>query len=62
MLNTYEVTFSIVNTNPDGTDYMSSDSSYITTRVQCVMPQQAEAMIKGQYGPKTWVHSCYPVH
>jgi hypothetical protein len=46
----YEVTFSVGN---------SSDTRYLTTQVSAFTPQQAESMIRAQYGSECEVHSCY---
>lgn len=54
-MHTYEVCFSLL--NEDGSS--TTNSSYLTTYVQANMPQQAEAMIMGQYGRNCQIHSCY---
>lgn len=51
----FEVTFSIL--NEDGS--CSSNNSYITTYVSAFNSNQAEAMIRGQYGRNCQIHSCY---
>ena len=57
MNHNYEVTFSIL--NEDGT--CDSLNSYLRTVVNAFQPQQAQAMIQGQYGRNCQIHSCYPI-
>jgi hypothetical protein len=46
----FEVTFSVGN---------STDTRYLTTQISAFSYQQAEAMIRAQYGSACEIHSCY---
>ena len=55
-MKTFEITFSII--NEDGS--RSSDSSFITTRIQAFDSFKAEAIIRGQYR-NCEIHGCYQI-
>lgn len=46
----FEVTFSVGN---------SSDTRWLTTQISAFTYQQAEAMVRAQYGSACVIHSCY---
>ena len=55
MTNRFEVCFTVW----DDENWSSGQSnlSFLTTVIECFMPQQAQAMIEAQYGGRAQVHS-----
>ena len=59
MLRTFEVSFTVY--YDDAKTQTDSSLCSLTTRIDAVMSQQAEAMITAQYCGRVQIHSCYQV-
>jgi len=59
MLRTFEISFTVY--YDDAKTQTDSNLSFLTTRIDAFMPQQAEAMISAQYGGRVHVYSCVRV-
>ena len=58
-LRTYEVSFTVY--YDDAKTQTDSNLSFLKTRIDAFMSQQAQAMIEAQYGGRVHVYSCVQV-